>query len=377
MTSLTLGQCTDKRVIPGAEQTEAYIPLIGDRSFALVANHTSLLGGVHLLDTVLNSGIESGQLKKLFCPEHGFRGEKGAGILLDDHKDPLTGIPIVSIYGDNRKPTIEQMAGLELVIFDLQDVGARFYTYISSLHYVMEACAENGVPLIVLDRPNPNIAYVDGPIMEAEYVSFVGKHPIPVVYGMTIGELAQMINGEGWLSSGINCDLTIVPVDHYSRQTPYSLPVRPSPNLANDHAILLYPSTCFIEGTVLSEGRGTTMPFEVYGHPQLESDFSFTPVAIDGVAEHPKFKDELCYGADLRDFTPPAWDQIFLKFLLDAYEAYPDKEGFFIPYFETLAGTATLRQQIVDGFSADQIRSSWQKDMESFLELREKYLIYQ
>lgn len=371
------GQNSIPEAGPGAARTDHYLELIGNKQIALVANHTSLVAGVHLLDTLLNSGIKRAQIEKIFCPEHGFRGERGAGILMDDHTDPVTGLPVVSLYGSNRKPSMEQMAGIELLLFDLQDVGARFYTYISTLHYAMEACAENGIPLVVLDRPNPNGGYVDGPLMEPEFVSFVGMHPIPVVYGMTIGELAQMINGEGWLSDGLQCELFVIPCTDYSHDKSYSLPVRPSPNLPNDHAIRLYPSTCFIEGTVLSEGRGTDMPFEVYGHPDMEGEFSFTPRVIEGVAENPKLKGELCFGADLRDFNPEeAWSRLFLEFLLDAYETFPDKENFFIPYFETLAGTADLRRQIEEGWDQARIRASWQEDRANFLEKREKYLIY-
>lgn len=365
-------------VKPGANRLETYLPLIGNRHIALVANHTSLLGQVHLLDTLLNSGIARGQIEKLFCPEHGFRGESGAGVLLDDHTDPLTGIPVVSLYGSNRKPTEEQLSGVELVLFDLQDVGTRFYTYISTLHYAMEACAENGIPLVVLDRPNPNGAYVDGPLMEPEYSSFIGMHPIPVVYGMTIGELAQMINGEGWLQGGVRCDLTVIPCENYTHRTPYSLPVRPSPNLGNDHAIKLYPSTCFFEGTVLSEGRGTVMPFETYGHPLLDGGFSFTPISIPGVASKPKFKGQVCYGEDLRDFIPEGgWNRIHLEFLLRAYQNFPEKEAFFTPYFEKLAGTALLRKQIKEGWSEDQIRENWKPGIEAFKILKKKYLIYE
>lgn len=377
LSTRSCGQISKQGIKPGANDLNDYLELVDGRKFALVANHTSLLSGVHLLDTLLNSGIEKGQIKQVFCPEHGFRGERGAGIPVGDYTDPKTGIPVVSLYGSKRKPTAEQMAGLELLLFDLQDVGARFYTYISTLHYAMEACAESGIPLVVLDRPNPNGGYVDGPLMEPEFVSFVGMHPIPVVYGMTMGELALMINGEGWLSDGRKCELTVIPCKNYSHDLFYSLPVRPSPNLPNDHAIRLYPSTCFIEGTVLSEGRGTDMPFEVYGHPDMEGDFSFTPRVIEGVAENPKLKGELCFGADLRDFNPgEGWSRLFLEFLLDAYKAYPDKKNFFIPYFETLAGTAELRQQIEAGWDQSRIRASWQEGIERFLEKRQKYLIY-
>ena len=269
------------------------------------------------------------------------------------------------------------MEGVELVVFDLQDVGARFYTYISTLHYVMEACAENEVPLLVLDRPNPNGGSVDGPVLESEYTSFVGMHPIPVVYGLTIGELAMMINGECWLKGGLHCSLQVIPCENYFHGKPYSMPLSPSPNLSNDHSVLIYPSTCFFEGTVMSEGRGTPWPFEVYGHPGLEGDFSFTPVSIPGVSEHPKFRDQLCHGTDLRDFVPPGgWDKLHLQWLLDAYEAYPRKEEFFTFYFNTLAGCDTLRMQVEAGWDEERIRASWKGELEQYKVKRRKYLIY-
>jgi len=365
-------------VRPGAASFEKYLPMIEGSQFALVANHTSLIEHVHLLDTLLRKGIDKSQIKALFCPEHGFRGELGAGVLVDDHRDPLTGIPVVSLYGKNKKPSADQLSGVKFILFDLQDVGARFYTYISTLHYVMEACAENGIPLVVLDRPNPNGDYVDGPVLEKEFSSFVGKHSIPVVYGLTIGELAQMINGEGWLNEGILCDLRVIPCENYSHGSEYCLPVKPSPNLANKHGIQLYPSTCFFEGTVLSEGRGTAMPFEVYGHPGMEGSFSFTPIPIPGVAGNPKFKGQVCYGEDLREFYPEGgFSKLYLEFLLDAYESYPEKKEFFTPYFEKLAGTASLRNQIEAGWNEDQIRESWRPDIERFMEVRKDYLIYE
>jgi len=376
----------------GAEQPERYLPLIGDKNIALVANHTSLVynhgyleggtpgslaDGTHLVDTLLGSGIRKEQISRIFCPEHGFRGKHAAGDHVEDGLDPVTGIPVVSLYGSNRKPTAVQMEGLDLVIFDLQDVGTRFYTYISTMHYVMEACAENGVPLLVLDRPNPNGNYVDGPVMEEQFTSFVGMHPIPVVHGCTVGELARMINGEGWLQDGARCELEVIPCEAYTHETPYSLPVSPSPNLPGDHAIRLYPSTCFFEGTVLSEGRGTPMPFEVYGHPDMEGNFEFTPVSIPGKANSPKHEGVLCRGKDLREFVPvEGWNRIHLEFLLDAYEKYPRKPEFFSEFFERLSGTMDLRWQIEAGLSEEQIRESWHPGLESYIKIREKYLIY-
>lgn len=366
-----------EQIQSGAGQMDEYLPLIGNKHIALVANHTSVVGGTHLVDTLLSGGLRKDQLLKVFAPEHGFRGDRAAGAHVDDGSDPVTGIPIVSLYGSNRKPGPEDLEGVDLVLFDLQDVGARFYTYISTLHYVMEACAENGVPLMVLDRPNPNGGYVDGPILEEEYTSFVGMHPIPVVYGLTIGELAGMINGEGWLSNGVKCKLKVIPCANYTHNQSYSLPVAPSPNLSNDHAIRMYPSTCFFEGTVMSEGRGTPMPFEVYGHPGLEGDFSFTPRSIPGISGNPKFRDQQCMGADLRDFVPPeGWTRLYLQWLLEAYEKFPDKTEFFLPFFEKLAGTAMLRTQIEAGWDENRIRSGWQPGLEKYLLMRENYLIY-
>jgi len=361
----------------GADQMDRYLHLIDGKRIAMVANHTAVVGKRHLVDTLLGSGIGKDQIIKVFAPEHGFRGDHAAGVQVDDGTDRLTGIPVASLYGSHKKPEADELAGIEVMIFDLQDVGARFYTYISTLHYVMEACAENSIPLILLDRPNPNGGYVDGPILDTAFRSFVGMHPIPVVYGLTIGELAGMINGEGWLSKGIQCDLTVIPCADYARGQAYSMPVSPSPNLANDHAILMYPSTCFFEGTVLSEGRGTTIPFEVYGHPELPGRFSYTPESIPGVARNPKFEGQLCHGEDLSSFTPvEGWTRIHLKFLLEAYEAFPRKEEFFTKYFNTLAGCDTLRKQVEAGWDEGRIRASWQDELEQYKEKRSKYLIY-
>ena len=361
----------------GAERMEEYLPMIEGNQFALVANHSSLVGAVHLVDTLLASGIDRDQVVKVFAPEHGFRGDQAAGVQIEDGTDKHTGIAVASLYGSNKKPKPEDLEGIQLVLFDLQDVGARFYTYISTLHYVMEACAENGIPLVVLDRPNPNGGYVDGPLLDTAFSSFVGMHTIPVVYGLSIGELAGMINGEGWLREGIRCELTVVPCENYHHGQAYSMPVSPSPNLANDHAVRMYPSTCFFEGTVLSEGRGTAMPFEVYGHPDMEGSFSFTPVAIPGVARNPKHEGQLCYGADLRDFIPgEGWTRIHLSFLLDAYRAFPQKENFFTSYMDLLAGTDELRKQMEAGWDEDRIRASWQKGLDEYELIRSKYLIY-
>ncbi len=374
------GACTPGMdpVQSGAENIGHYLPLIADKQIALVANHTSMVGDVHLVDTLLASGLSKDQIVKVFAPEHGFRGKLAAGVSVEDGRDPLTGIPVVSLYGANKKPGAETLRDVEMVVFDLQDVGTRFYTYISTLHYVMEACAEQDIPLLVLDRPNPNGDYVDGPVLDPAFSSFVGMHPIPVVYGLTMGELAGMINGEGWLEGGQTCELTVVPCEGYFPGAPITLPVNPSPNLGNDHAIRMYPSTCFFEGTVISEGRGTDMPFEIYGHPELQGEFSFTPVEIPGVARNPKFEGQVCFGADLRDFKPEeGWQRIYLHWLLEAYEAFPRKEDFFTPYFDKLAGTDALRIQILAGWDEQQIRESWQEPLEDYRAKRSKYLIYE
>jgi len=361
----------------GADQMDLYLPLLEGKHFALVANHTSVVGGRHLVDTLLSRGIEKEQIMKVFAPEHGFRGNRAAGIEIEDGTDAATGIPVASLYGAHKKPEPAELSGIDIIIFDLQDVGVRFYTYISTLHYVMEACAENGIPLLVLDRPNPNGGYVDGPVLQKAYTSFVGMDPIPVVYGLTIGELAGMINGEGWLNDGLRCDLTVIPCDGYRHGDHYSLPVNPSPNLSSDQAVSLYPSTCFFEGTVISEGRGTSMPFVIFGHPELPGDFSFTPETIPGVASNPKFEGEVCHGTNLSDYTPEeGWTRIHLEWLLEAYRVFPRKEDFFTSYFDTLAGTDDLRIQVEAGWDESQIRASWQSGLDRYKITRKKYLIY-
>ena len=363
----------------GAERMEQYLPQLAGKRVALCGNQTSVVGKTHLVDTLLSRKVN---LVKLFCPEHGFRGQAEAGATIASGKDPLTGLPVVSLYGKNKKPTAEQLAGVEVILFDLQDVGCRFYTYISTLHYVMEAAAENGVKVIVLDRPNPNGFYVDGPVLEPQYKSFVGMHPVPVVYGMTIGEYARMINGEKWLANGLQCDLEVVTLEGYTHATRYELPVAPSPNLQNKKAILFYPSLCFFEGTNVSVGRGTDHPFEMYGAPGLlDGDYTFTPHAIPGVSENPPFKDQECRGELLAsvciDWNAPGSLNLF--FLLNAYHNYPDKANFFLKnnFFDKLAGTAVLRQKIVAGATEEEIRASWQPDLDEFKSLRAKYLLYE
>jgi len=368
-----------KEISTGAEQITRYLPLIEGKNIALVANQTSVVGEVHLVDTLLTLSMADYDFRiaRVFAPEHGFRGNIDDGVAVADEVDSRTGIPIVSVYGRNKKPSAAQLQDIDLVIFDIQDVGARFYTFISTMHYVMEACAENGIPLIILDRPNPNGNYVDGSILEPAFSSFVGMHPIPVVHGLTMGELAGMINGEKWLRDEVQCDVTVIPCKNYTHADNYALPVKPSPNLPNDHTIRIYPSTCFFEGTVISEGRGTLHPFEVFGHPDLPGDYSFVPRSIEGMEMHPKFKGDTCYGKDLRNYVPDAgWNQIELKWLLEAYAAFPDKQQFFKPFFDLLAGTDALKKQIINGWSEQEIRRSWQSDLASYKQMREKYLLY-
>jgi uncharacterized protein YbbC (DUF1343 family) len=359
-------------VITGAQQLNLLLPMLGSQRTGIVVNHTSLVGKIHLADTLLKRGVA---LRKIFAPEHGFRGTADAGEEIKDGVDSRTGLPVVSLYGNNKKPTPQQLADIDVIIFDIQDVGVRFYTYISTLHYVMEACAENNKRLIVLDRPNPNGSYVDGPVMEKQHQSFVGMHPIPIVHGLTIGELAGMINGEGWLGENKKCQLDVVKVKNWKHSDFYSLPVKPSPNLPNDQAIRLYPSTCLFEGTVLSLGRGTHDPFQVIGHPELKNmPYQFTPVSIEGMSKNPPLENKVCYGIDLRQ--APVKPAVDLSYLIQLYQAFPDKDKFFNNYFEKLSGTDALRQQIRSGQTEEQIRASWQKDLDVYKEKRKKYLLY-
>ena len=363
---------TTSEIQTGADNYKAYLPLLKDKKVGIVTNQTGILSNkTHIVDFLLEQKIN---LQKIFAPEHGFRGTADAGKHVVDGKDTKTGLPIISLYGDNKKPKAEQLAGIDILIFDLQDVGARFYTYISSLHYVMEACAENNIQLIILDRPNPNGAIVDGPILEKEFTSFIGMHPIPTLHGMTIGEYGKMINGEKWLKNGIQCNLTVILCLNYKREMPYSLPVKPSPNLPNDQAINLYASLCLFEGTNVSSGRGTEKQFQIYGSPFLpKSEFSFTPVSNFG-SKDPMNKGLLCYGEDLT--TIPKVTKLELKWLIKAYNSTSDKSKFFTPFFTKLAGTKKLQQQIEAGVSETEIRKSWEKGLKDFKEMRQQYLIY-
>ena len=358
----------------GAENIESYLPLLKDKRVGIVTNQTGILSKEkHLVDFLIEQNIN---LQKIYAPEHGFRGTADAGELIVDGKDTKTNLPIISLYGNNKKPKPEQLEGIDVLVFDLQDVGARFYTYISSLHYVMEACAENNIPLLVLDRPNPNGTIIDGPILEKEHKSFVGMHEIPVLHGMTIGEYAKMINGEKWLKDGIQCNLTVIPCLNYSHDMKYSLPVKPSPNLPNDQSINLYASLCFFEGANVSLGRGTEKQFQIYGSPFLpesEFNFSFTPQPNFG-AKDPVYNGTLCFGEDLTEIRKVY--RLELKWLLKAYENTPDKTVFFNDFFTKLAGTKKLREQIEAGMTEKEIRKTWQEGLEQFKEVRKKYLLY-
>ena len=382
-------QVEQPKIIVGANNTATYLPLLKGKNIAIVANQTSVLElkqkyaidavttgsktvSTHLIDFLhQNADI---QVQKVFSPEHGFRGKADASEKIADSKDIKTGLPIVSLYGKNRKPSQEQLQGLDAVVFDIQDVGVRLYTYIGTLHYVMEACAEANIPLIVLDRPNPNGHYIDGPTLEIEHKSFVGMHPVPLVYGMTIGEYAQMINGERWLMNNLNCDLTVIPLQHYTHNSAYSLPIRPSPNLPNDAAINLYPSLGFFEGTPINAGRGTEMQFQIYGAPFFpKSEFTYTPIPNFG-SKNPKHKNILVNGADLR--AQEKQNEVNLEWLLDAYKKTPKTESFFGPTFTVHAGTQNLQKQLENDSTKEQIKASWQKDLQVFRTVRAKYLIY-
>ncbi len=375
----------DLKISVGANQTQQYLALLKNKNIGVVANQTSVIfkkkehkkksieksNYTHLVDSLLSLNIN---IKKVFAPEHGFRGKADAGEYIANGKDTKTGIDIISIYGKNKKPFPKQLANIDLMIFDIQDVGARFYTYISSLHYVMEACAEQNIPLLILDRPNPNGHYIDGPILEMQHKSFVGMHPIPVVHGMTIAEYAQMINGQKWLKNGVQCEITIVKCKNYTKTKSYDLPIKPSPNLPNAKAINLYPSLCFFEGTKVSAGRGTEMQFQIYGAPFLpKTEFSFTPKPNEG-AKYPKHKNKICYGEDLRNTEKLS--QINLEWLISAYQNTKDKNAFFNAFFTKLAGTKKLQQQIESELTEKEIRNSWKKGLANYEVMRKRYLLY-
>ncbi len=361
-----------KPILTGADNSAAYLPLLKNKRVGIVTNQTGILtSGEHLVDFMLQKNVN---VKNIYAPEHGFRGTADAGELIVDGKDSKTGLTIISLYGDNKKPKPEQLKGIDVIIFDLQDVGARFYTYISSLHYVMEACAEQKIPVIILDRPNPNGNLVDGPLLEKEFTSFVGMHPIPVLHGMTIGEYGKMINGEKWLPRNLQCELTVIPCLNYNKSMKYSLPVKPSPNLPNDQSVNLYASLCFFEGTNVSVGRGTNKQFQIYGSPFLPaSDFSFTPAPNLG-AKDPLYNGVQCFGQDLSGHVPV--NRLEIQWLLAAYSQTIDKSKFFNPFFTKLAGTKKLQQQIESGISEKAIRESWSADLRDFKIIRKNYEIY-
>ncbi len=361
-----------KLIKTGADNYTDYLPLLAGKKIGIVTNPTGILSNkTHLVDFLLDQKVA---LEKIFAPEHGFRGTADAGEHIVDGKDSQTGLPIISLYGENKKPKPEQLTNIDIIIFDIQDVGARFYTYISSLHYIMEACAEQKIEVIVLDRPNPNGNIIDGPTLEIKNTSFVGMHPIPLLHGMTIGEYAKMINGEKWLLNGIQCNLTVIPCLNYKREMTYSLPVKPSPNLPNDQSINLYASLCLFEGTNVSVGRGTGKQFQIYGSPFLpKSKFKFTPKPNFG-AKDPVFKNQLCFGEDLSNI--PKVKQLELKWLIKAFKKTKDKSSFFNTFFIKLTGTQKLQEQIEANLSEAEIRKSWLKGLNDFKEMRKKYLIY-
>jgi uncharacterized protein YbbC (DUF1343 family) len=360
---------------PAADQPEIYLKLLEGKRVGLVVNQTSILtskNNMHLVDYLMMEGVD---VKKVFVPEHGFRGDADAGEVIKSEIDKSTGLPIVSLYGDNKKPSAKTLEDIDVLIYDLQDVGVRFYTYISTMHYVMESCAENKMPLLIFDRPNPNGNYIDGPVLQKGFESFVGMHPIPVIHGLTVGELAQMINGEGWLKGKVKAPIQVIPVKNWDHSMAYSLPVKPSPNLPNDIAIRLYPTLCYFEGTDVSLGRGTYFPFQVYGYPDPKfGDFTFTPVSIVGMSKNPPQQDKLCYGEDLRN--EPLDHQFTLKYLLRAYQISGKREKFFNNFFDKLAGTDQLRKDILAGKPEAEIKTGWQKELEAYKVMREKYRIY-
>ena len=362
-------------IITGAEDMGRYLPMLKGKNVALVVNQSSLIGGEHLVDRLLRERIH---VKKIFAPEHGFRGDADAGEHLKNGRDKMTGIPIISLYGKHKKPSKKDLKGIDIIVFDIQDVGVRFYTYISTLHYVMESSAKYKIPLILLDRPNPNGARVDGEVLNYKYKSFVGMHPVPILYGMTIGEYGRMINGEGWLKKNLICDLSVIRLQNYRHDMPYSLPVKPSPNLPNELSIFLYPSLGLFEGTTFSAGRGTYKQFQLYGDPNYRKKvFSFRPIPLKG-AKYPKHKNRTCYGVDLSNRYINLRAGINLSYLIDAYQNYPKRKRFFLKnkFFDKLAGSDRLRKQIKAGISAKDIKRSWRKGLHNFKIIRAKYLIY-
>jgi len=369
----------------GAEQTEKYLPLLKGKRVGMVVNPTSVIGQLTVVDSLIKVGVN---IVKIFGPEHGFRGDASAGTAVNDAVDQKTGIKAISLYGKHEVPTVADLTGVDVMVFDIQDVGVRFYTYINTLQHVMEACAQNNKEVLILDRPNPNGFYVDGPILDPKFISGIGLQPIPIVHGLTVGEYAQMLNGEGWLKNKVKCKITIIKVDNYNHEMLYTLPVKPSPNLNSQQSILLYPTLCLFEGTYISQGRGTLMPFTVLGAPKLKGkySFSFIPKSIKGMAETPLHQNEECYGLDLRnyDFSNIQENKTLnLKWLIELYQAYPDKEDFFnqklskqMGNLDRLAGVSALKEQIIAGKSEQEIRASWEPGLSKYKQMRKKYLLY-
>ncbi len=373
-------------IITGAEQTAKYLPLLKGKRVAVLANPTTIIGSRHLVDSLADRGV---QIIKVFGPEHGFRGNASNGARVNDEVDSATGIKIISLYGKKSRPSAEDLADVDIVIFDIQDVGCRFYTYINVLRNMMESCAEFNKPLLILDRPNPNGYLVDGPILDMRLKSGIGQFPIPIAHGMTIGEFAKMVNGEKWMSTKKKCQLIIIPMINYRHDLPYTLPVKPSPNLNTQQSIMLYPSLCLFEGTIISQGRGTYMPFTILGSPALQGqyDFSFTPVSLPGMSETPLHMDQACYGLDLRSYDIEKLrksKRINIEWMLELYKAYPEKEKFFDRSFsrqmgniDFLAGVYDFKKQVIAGKTAEEIRASWEPGLSQYKKMRKKYLLYQ
>ncbi len=365
-----------KKIKVGAERTEIYLPLLKNKKVAIVSNQSSLIGKKHLVDSLLKLKIN---IVKIFCPEHGFRGKADAGEHVNSYTDKKTGLKVISLFGKNKKARKKDLKNIDIIIFDIQDVGVRFYTYTSTMHYMMESCSENNIQMLIFDRPNPNGFYVDGNILDMKFKSFVGMHPVPIVHGLTIGEYAKMINGEKWLKNGIKCDLKIIPCENYTHKDLYELPIKPSPNLPNISSIYLYPSLCLFEGTPISIGRGTDFPFQVFGHPSFKNDtFIFIPKITEG-SKYPKFKNKKCFGFDLRKEKNNILNskKINLSFLIESYKKFEKKGHFFKKFFSVLAGGKTLENQIKKNLSEKEIRKTWEKDLRNFKILRKKYLIYE
>jgi len=375
---LSLQLKTESKIRCGADRTDLYFPLIQGKKIALVANHSSSIGNTHLADSLVGSGM---LVEHIYAPEHGFRGEEEAGAHIKDGVDQKSGLQLYSLHGDQKKPSVASLSGIEFVLFDIQDVGARFYTYISTLHYVMQACAEQNIPLLILDRPNPNGFYVDGPVLDMAFKSFVGMHPVPIVHGMSMAEYANMLNQEGWLGAGLKCDLRWVLCDRWDHLSAYECPIPPSPNLPNNAAIYLYPSLCLFEGTVVSVGRGTDRPFQVIGYPKHPvGSLQFTPKSMKS-SLNPPHEGKLCRGHDLKDFGSfyfTSSGELYVDWLIGMYEVAPDKGGFFssVDFFDKLAGGKELREQIIKGWDAEKIRASWQPKLDEYRLLRKKYVLY-